>query len=100
MYLMVKRKLGGKWVKMIERVATRDFAYVEDAWCVDSGLATLSTYPSATLTPLSLAGEVSFLASSPIFTADNVGQVLRAGGAKGTVISFNSSTSITVTSGP
>jgi hypothetical protein len=99
-YLMVKRKLNGRWVKMIERVNTRDFVYVEDAWCVDSGLAVAPQYPAATLTPLGTEGEVSFLSNVAIFGAGDVGKVLRAGGAKGTVVSVNSSTSITVALDP
>jgi hypothetical protein len=99
-YLMVKRKLNGQWVKIIERVNTRAFEYIEDAWCVDSGLTNVPVSPPAALTPLSVSGDVSFLASAPVFTADMVGQVLRAGGAKGTVIEVGSSTSITVALDP
>lgn len=38
-YFIVKRKIGGVWKRYIERLHTRHFANIEDAFSVDSGLS-------------------------------------------------------------
>lgn len=95
-YLTVKRKLNGRWVKMIERVASRDVPFVEDSWCVDAGLTNTPNYPAATLTPFGTEGDVIFQTNVNIFTDDDVGKVIRAGGAKGTIIEKNTAASVLV----
>lgn len=44
-YVTVQRKIGGGWRKYIERLDLRQYVNVEDAWCVDCGLALEPTYP-------------------------------------------------------
>jgi len=44
-YVTVERKIGGEWVKFIERLDLRQYVNVEDAWCVDCGLSLTPTYP-------------------------------------------------------
>jgi hypothetical protein len=37
-YFVVQRFVRGRWRRMIERMAQRDFVNLEDAWCVDCGV--------------------------------------------------------------
>jgi hypothetical protein len=48
-YVTVKRKIGGTWVKFLERMDLRQYVNVEDAWCVDCGLSLDATYPAGVL---------------------------------------------------
>jgi hypothetical protein len=45
-YFVVKRFINGEWVQYVEQLHTRQFASVEDAWFVDSGLE-LAPVPTA-----------------------------------------------------
>lgn len=36
-YVVTQRYIGGRWRRMIERMALRDFVNLEDAYCVDAG---------------------------------------------------------------
>ena len=97
-YAVVKRYVNGRWSKFIERMAVREFDNVEDAWAVDAGLKTTSTYPAAILTPGASTGTgITFTASASVFASGDVGKVIRAGGGLGTVASYVSGTEITVT---
>lgn len=49
-YFIVKRYVQGAWRYYSERMDNRLWGNVEQAWCVDSGLAYPMTYPAATLT--------------------------------------------------
>lgn len=91
-YLVVKRKVNGRWTKFIERLASREFDNVEDAWCVDCGLTTLGDTPAASLTPGAISGTTTFTASAGVFSAGNVGDVLRVGCGRATITTFTSST--------
>lgn len=93
-YLVVKRKLNGRWTKCIERLASREFDLVEDAWCVDCALTTLPNKPDAELTASGTSGSVTFTADSSVFVAGNVGDVLRMGGGKATITAYTSGTEV------
>jgi len=96
-YLMIKRYVNGRWTKFIEKMASRTFDNIEDAWCVDCGLSLSHTYPAAMLTPAASTGTgISCVADASVFTSANVGDVLRVGGGKGTVATYISGTEITV----
>jgi hypothetical protein len=95
-YLMVQRRIGGRYVKYIEQFARRDFIEVEDAWCVDAGLANTYTYPSATLTAAAATGDgITFTASSGVFVLGDVGKIIRVGGGKAVIVGYTSSTVVT-----
>lgn len=47
-YFIVRRTINGQTVRMVERLASRYFTRVEDAFCVDSGLTYNGTNTSAT----------------------------------------------------
>src|SRR5690606_27370955 len=38
-YFVVRRKIGGEWVRYIERLHTRSFETIDDAFFVDCGLS-------------------------------------------------------------
>jgi hypothetical protein len=55
-YLIVQRFVQGQSVYYAERMDNRNWNNVEEAWCVDAGLAYPMTYPNATLTPAAAEG--------------------------------------------
>jgi len=57
-YVITKRYIvgEGKWVFYSERMDNRDWANIEECFCVDAGLSLPMTYPNATLTAASAEG--------------------------------------------
>ncbi len=57
-YAIVKRYIAGenKWMYYQERMDNRNWANVEDCFCVDAGLIYPQTYPNATLIPAAADG--------------------------------------------
>lgn len=95
-YVVVEREVDGTTRKFLERIAPRDFDTVEDAWCVDSGLQLGSTAPAGTLTAAAATGDgVEFTVSGATpFVSGDVGKIIRAGGGKAEIVTFNSSSSV------
>jgi hypothetical protein len=94
-YVIVRRFIGGNAVEFIERIADRLFTYgAEDAWAVDAGTQSGLSTPAAGITISSATGAATILASAGVFSANSVGQVLRAGGGIITIGTFVSSTQI------
>ncbi len=92
-YFIVKRYVEGAWRYYSERMDDRIWGNVEDSFCVDSGLQTTLTYPNATLTPAAATGEdITFTASSSVFTIANEGDIIRVGGGKAVVTTYVSGT--------
>lgn len=91
-YAVVKRTVLGSPVQYIERMKERDFTYgSEDAFCVDAGLKSALTTPAAGLTPSASTGAgVTFTADAAVFTAGDVGKILRVGGGIATITGFTS----------
>lgn len=98
-YVTVERYIGGNKVKMLERVAPREFSHVEDAICVDAALVLTATYPAATLTLNAVAegAEVTVTAGASVFSSGNVGDVIRVGGGKILITAYTSGTVVTGT---
>lgn len=95
-YLMVQRLVNGRYTKMIEQQARRDFVNVEDAWCVDCGLSNTFTYPAATLTAGAATGTgVTFTASAAVFASGDVGSMIRGGGGQAVITGFTDATHVT-----
>lgn len=92
-YVAVQRRLQGQLVQCIERFDNRiDFKYgPEDAWQVDCGIRTVLPTPAANLQADSSTGTVNFTADAPVFSAPNVGSVLRMDGGIATITQFLSS---------
>lgn len=110
-YVVVERTINGQTVKYIERMAERLFQYgVEDAWCVDAGIqsapaasnaASLSSGITLTLSTLSL-GAATLTASSSLWGAPSVGQIVRMAGGIMTINSVPSGliANVTITQAP
>ena len=94
-YLIAKRYVQGSWVYYAERMDNRDWAQAEDCWCVDAGLSYPMPQPNATLTAGAASGVATFNASSAVFSAGNVGSIIRMGGGIATITNYNSTTSVT-----
>jgi len=96
-YVITKRYVEGAWRYYSERFDNRIWENVEDSFCVDSGLRNTLTYPAATLTPGALTGEdVTFTTDYAVFSAGNVGDIIRVGGGKATVTDYVNTTTVTV----
>ena len=48
-YFITQRKIGGRWRRMIERMAQRDFQNLEEAWCLDCAVSTKVDYGDSSL---------------------------------------------------
>src|SRR5690606_33967970 len=95
-YVAVKRYVNGRWVKFFERMHSRIFSHVEDAWCVDCGLTNVRERPNATLTASATEGDaVTFTASSGVFAAGDVGKVIYMGGGKAEITGFTNAAVVT-----
>lgn len=96
-YVTVKRKINGHFVKFIERMSLREFTNVEDAWCVDAGLSLTPTYPAAELV-ITVAGDVWTATIAPgVFAAGDVGKYLRVAEGIFKVATFVSATTVLLT---
>lgn len=109
-YFIVKRFIQGQWVYYSERMDDRLWTNVESVWCVDAGLAYPMPTPNATLNATVEQGSdfnsdfnndfggtgeaggvgstVLFTATSAVFSAGDIGSVIRMGGAIATITSF------------
>jgi hypothetical protein len=97
-YTVVQRLVNGRYSQFIEQLVRREFVDVEDAWFVDSGLATTPTYPAATLTASAVTGSgITFTASSGVFVSGDVGSVIRMGGGKAIITAFTDAEHVTAT---
>jgi hypothetical protein len=84
-YLVVNR-LG---TRRIERLCDRIYDQVDDAWCFDSALSTVPTFPAATII-ITNTGPTTVQVDSnvPIFNSGSVGKTLRASKGRATITSF------------
>lgn len=108
LYIQVKRTIGGATKRYVERMASRFFASVYEAWCVDSGyfyngwntdtakslMITGATYNAGDSVTLAATGHTPF-------TSGSVGSkyILRSGQSQVTVTvsAFSSSSSVSAT---
>lgn len=93
-YLAVRRKIDGNWVLMIETFGDREITNVEDAVCMDSALTLGSTTPNRTLTlgTPDANDVVVITASSALFSAGDVGSIIRHGNDKFLIVTYTSTT--------
>lgn len=94
-YVTTQRYINGRWTKFIERMTLRDFVNVEDAFCVDAGLALSATYPAGDLTIYQADGVWTVSRSSGAFGQD-VGKYIRAGNGIFQITSVTSPTTANV----
>lgn len=90
-YVTVERFINDRWTKFFERMDLRQFDFVEDAWCVDCGLALDATYPAGTVT-IYRSGEVYTATITGGNWTSAVGKVLRAAGGLFNIASVNGTT--------
>lgn len=101
-YFVVLRLIGGKYVKYIERLASRNFEDdVTGAWFVDCGLSFPLTFLAATATPSAGwkdAGLQTITISTDVavFTAPMVGNQIRMNGGVGLITAFTDVQHVTV----
>ena len=96
-YFIVQRYIQGAWRYYSERMDNRIWTDVENAFCVDAGLSTVLTYPSATLNVSAATGTVTMTASASVFNSSQVGSVVRGGGGIINVTGYTSGTVLTGT---
>ena len=98
MYFIVEREIGGRSVKLVEKFAPRQYDYVDDAWCVDCGLATERNYPAGTLTFSALEGlGVTATTSVNTFSPSSIGAYLRCGTGRAFITSYVDAKNVLVT---
>lgn len=95
-YHVVKRFINGRFVQYVEHFAPRAFDSVENAHCVDAGLALAGNNPSAGISVSANTGVVVLTADAAVFSAGDVGKIWRGGGGKGTVTAYTDTTHVTV----
>lgn len=94
-YVITQRYIQGAWRYYSERMDDRIWPTVEDAFCVDAGLSYGFDTQNAILTVASKTGtNVLFTASSAVFNSGQVGNIIRAGGGKATIVSYVDSTHV------
>jgi hypothetical protein len=100
-YFVVQRFIRGQWVYYIERINDRNWENIDDVFAVDCGLTNTINKPNGNLSASASSGTgVIFTSSGAVFSAANVGDVIRVGGGIATVTAFNSAYQVlgTVTS--
>lgn len=65
-YIVVQRLVRGQYVNYVERMASRVFTDISQAWFVDAGLAYPLVYPQATATPSAEAGNSTLAANAHV----------------------------------
>lgn len=101
-YVVVQRKIGGKYVSYQERFASRNFednilGAPNPPWFVDCGLSYPLTYLAAGVTPDAGWGNgVTFTADANVFTAGMVGSMIQINGGSGVVATYVGPTQVTV----
>ena len=94
LYIVTERypTTGGAYY--IERMDDRLWSTIENCWCVDAGLSYPMPAPNAVLSITGTTGFVTLIASAPVFSRANVGDVVRAGGAILTITGFATTTQV------
>lgn len=99
-YIAVKRfpPYAANGIYTIERKDNRLWQSVEDAYAVDSGVSNPMSQPAATITASAASGAgVTFATSASVFSAGNVGNIIRMSGGIATITGYTSATLVTGT---
>lgn len=75
---------------LMERFDDRLWQSVEDAYAVDSGVSNPMLTPAANLTATTATGAVTFSADAAVFTAANIGDVIRMANGIAQITAFTS----------
>lgn len=96
-YFIVRRKLAGRYRKVIERLSTRKFETHEDPMFLDCALSLGKTYPAYNIDIEAASGaDVNVTADGAAFEPSSVNKIIRFGKGKARVITFNNPTSVQV----
>lgn len=95
-YCIVERTINGQVRKYLEKFTNRMFKSVEDAFCVDAGLALGANYPDGTVVASGVDGDITLRSNAPLFSNADLNKAFRGGGGKGYVISVDSNMQVTV----
>lgn len=88
-YVITKRFIQSTPYYYSERMDNRIWANVEQSFCVDAGLMTPITYPDTYCQPLNSGlGSHTFVTTDPLFTDDNIGDIIRVDGGSGVITSI------------
>lgn len=88
-YVITQRYIQGAWRYYSERMDNRIWPTVEDAFCVDAGLMYKGALGNAILdVPTATGTNVLFSTDQPVFDSGMVGDVIRVGGGKATIVSY------------
>lgn len=79
----------------IERMDNRIWQSVEDAYAVDSGVSNPMVSPAVPLFASSATGAVTLKAGGAVFSADNVGDIIRMGGGIAEITAYVSGIQVT-----
>lgn len=98
-YFIVRRKIGGSWVRFIEKLGPEeeDTDNDEDLYFLDSALRLDLTRPDVVIEVSGKTGTVTILADEDVFTAGDVGKILWVKKGKATIASYVSAREITAT---
>lgn len=95
-YIIIQRFIEGTYRYYTERVASRLFSQLADAWTVDCGLTTPRAYPTAMLSLDAATGTTIARADAPVFAPGDVGSTIWAGGSSATVTAYGNTQQVTV----
>jgi hypothetical protein len=97
-YFIVRRKINGSWVRMIERLRSEVILNDEDLVHLDSMLETDISRPDTAIEVSSISvGPVTITATDPVFSSGDNGKVLWNNGGQILITGFTSSTVLTGT---
>lgn len=96
-YVITQRLVKGSWYFYSERMDNRLWEDVEDCFCVDAGLTTEFDHPNAILYPADITGNTHCSASDTVFSAGDIGRIIRVGGGKLQVTSLINAAAVNVT---
>jgi hypothetical protein len=97
-YVIVRRKINGRYSKFIEKIAPRLNSREDEAVFLDCSLSLSSHYGAGVLTFSASSGSGVIVTSSVAeFTIADVGKIIRFGGGKARVTSYSNATNLVVT---
>jgi hypothetical protein len=95
-YAIVRRKIGGSWVRYIERFGVEDPANDEDMFHLDSYLSYDLIRPDAIAEPSGTTGTVTVNADGAAFLVGDVGMTMWINGGRGVITSYTNNASVQV----
>jgi hypothetical protein len=95
-YAIVRRKIGGSWVRHIERFGPEIPDNDEDMFHLDSYLSYDLTRPEAIAEPSGTTGTITVLTDEDAFDVTDIGKIIWINGGRGLIVDHNSDSSIEV----